>query len=181
MHCWRSLHPCHVRRECHRQRCQNNTTAQFDVVLGNGTIYLGGPPLVKAATGEDAEEQELGGAAMHTSKSGVSDHYVQTEVRIFCREIHRYPQHMERKERKRLISWKDFSAFECWWSTSLAGLATCCPWPSPSPPPTMSRSCWGSSPRILRLPSTPARCVLTLHHLMCFVFYASIISCFVSS
>ena len=40
------------------------------IVKGNGTIYLGGPPLVKAATGEDADEQQLGGAAMHTSKSG---------------------------------------------------------------------------------------------------------------
>eukprot|EP00808_Paulinella_micropora_P012732 g34696.t1 len=49
------------------------------IVKGNGTIYLGGPPLVKAATGEEADEQELGGAAMHCSKSGVTDHFAETE------------------------------------------------------------------------------------------------------
>ncbi len=49
------------------------------IVKNNGTIYLGGPPLVKAATGEDCDEQELGGAAMHTSKSGVADHFAETE------------------------------------------------------------------------------------------------------
>eukprot|EP00928_Gymnodinium_smaydae_P079387 TRINITY_DN6332_c0_g1_i1.p1 TRINITY_DN6332_c0_g1~~TRINITY_DN6332_c0_g1_i1.p1 ORF type:complete len:448 (+),score=112.61 TRINITY_DN6332_c0_g1_i1:181-1344(+) len=50
------------------------------IVRGNGTVYLGGPPLVKAATGEDADEQELGGGAMHTSQSGVVDHLVEDET-----------------------------------------------------------------------------------------------------
>lgn len=49
------------------------------IVKGNGTVYLGGPPLVKAATGEDADEQELGGGAMHTSQSGVIDHLCDDE------------------------------------------------------------------------------------------------------
>eukprot|EP00929_Paragymnodinium_shiwhaense_P037168 TRINITY_DN19849_c0_g1_i1.p1 TRINITY_DN19849_c0_g1~~TRINITY_DN19849_c0_g1_i1.p1 ORF type:complete len:1168 (-),score=327.33 TRINITY_DN19849_c0_g1_i1:495-3998(-) len=49
------------------------------IVKGNGTVYLGGPPLVAAATGEIAEEQELGGGVMHTSVSGVVDHLAEDE------------------------------------------------------------------------------------------------------
>jgi acetyl-CoA carboxylase carboxyltransferase component len=45
------------------------------IVKGNGTIFLGGPPLVKAATGEEVTSEELGGADVHCRKSGVSDHY----------------------------------------------------------------------------------------------------------
>jgi acetyl-CoA carboxylase carboxyltransferase component len=44
------------------------------IVQGQGHIYLGGPPLVKAATGEDVTAEELGGADVHTRISGVSDH-----------------------------------------------------------------------------------------------------------
>ncbi|HEV8403716.1 MAG TPA: carboxyl transferase domain-containing protein, partial [Candidatus Limnocylindrales bacterium] len=44
------------------------------IVRGTGTIFLGGPPLVKAATGEDVTPEELGGAEVHTRKSGVADH-----------------------------------------------------------------------------------------------------------
>ena len=44
------------------------------IVRGTGTIFLGGPPLVKAATGEDVTAEELGGAAVHTRISGVADH-----------------------------------------------------------------------------------------------------------
>eukprot|EP00421_Protoceratium_reticulatum_P010948 CAMPEP_0168402296 /NCGR_PEP_ID=MMETSP0228-20121227/23547_1 /TAXON_ID=133427 /ORGANISM="Protoceratium reticulatum, Strain CCCM 535 (=CCMP 1889)" /LENGTH=550 /DNA_ID=CAMNT_0008415877 /DNA_START=71 /DNA_END=1720 /DNA_ORIENTATION=- len=50
------------------------------IVKNNGTVYLGGPPLVKAATGEDADEQELGGGIMHTTVSGVVDHLAETEA-----------------------------------------------------------------------------------------------------
>jgi 3-methylcrotonyl-CoA carboxylase beta subunit len=50
------------------------------IVKGNGTIFLGGPPLVKAATGEDVTAEELGGAEVHTVKSGVADHFAETEV-----------------------------------------------------------------------------------------------------
>ena len=44
------------------------------IVEGVGTIFLGGPPLVKAATGEEVSAEELGGARVHTETSGVADH-----------------------------------------------------------------------------------------------------------
>jgi acetyl-CoA carboxylase carboxyltransferase component len=44
------------------------------IVQGTGTIFLGGPPLVKAATGEDVTAEELGGADVHARVSGVADH-----------------------------------------------------------------------------------------------------------
>jgi len=48
-----------------------------------GNIYLGGPPLVKAATGEVVTGEELGGATMHCSVSGITDHFAQTEEESF--------------------------------------------------------------------------------------------------
>src|ERR1700688_5257132 len=48
---------------------------QAVIVRGNGTIFLGGPPLVKAATGEVVTAEELGGADVHSRTSGVTDHY----------------------------------------------------------------------------------------------------------
>jgi len=45
------------------------------IVKGTGTIFLGGPPLVKAATGREVTAEELGGADVHARKSGVADHY----------------------------------------------------------------------------------------------------------
>jgi 3-methylcrotonyl-CoA carboxylase beta subunit len=45
------------------------------IVKGQGTIFLAGPPLVKAATGEVVTAEELGGAEVHTRVSGVADHY----------------------------------------------------------------------------------------------------------
>ena len=45
------------------------------IVKGIGTIFLGGPPLVKAATGEEVSAEELGGAEVHTVTSGVADHF----------------------------------------------------------------------------------------------------------
>ena len=45
------------------------------IVQGTGTIFLGGPPLVKAATGEEVTAEELGGADVHTRISGVADHF----------------------------------------------------------------------------------------------------------
>jgi len=44
------------------------------IVKGRGTIFLGGPPLVKAATGEEVSAEELGGGDVHTRKSGVADY-----------------------------------------------------------------------------------------------------------
>ncbi|XP_055488154.1 methylcrotonoyl-CoA carboxylase beta chain, mitochondrial [Leucoraja erinacea] len=45
------------------------------IVKNQGTIFLGGPPLVKAATGEEVSAEDLGGADLHCRKSGVTDHY----------------------------------------------------------------------------------------------------------
>ncbi|HEY6024560.1 MAG TPA: carboxyl transferase domain-containing protein [Pseudolabrys sp.] len=49
------------------------------IVKNQGTIFLGGPPLVKAATGEVVSAEELGGADVHARKSGVADHYAQDD------------------------------------------------------------------------------------------------------
>src|SRR5512147_2067970 len=49
------------------------------IVKGTGTIFLGGPPLVKAATGEDVTAEELGGADLHTRLSGVADHLAEDD------------------------------------------------------------------------------------------------------
>jgi len=50
------------------------------IVKGNGTIFLAGPPLVKAATGEEVTAEELGGADVHTAQSGVADHFAEDEL-----------------------------------------------------------------------------------------------------
>ncbi len=59
------------------------------IVKGNGTIFLGGPPLVKAATGEEVSAEDLGGADVHTSESGVADHFAENEEEALeiCRNI----------------------------------------------------------------------------------------------
>ncbi|MBX7214839.1 MAG: hypothetical protein K1X39_12570 [Thermoflexales bacterium] len=49
------------------------------IVRGTGTIFLGGPPLVKAATGEEVSAEELGGADAHTRESGVADHLAEDD------------------------------------------------------------------------------------------------------
>src|SRR5690348_15933807 len=49
------------------------------IVRGTGTIFIGGPPLVKAATGQDVTAEELGGADVHTRRSGVADHYATSD------------------------------------------------------------------------------------------------------
>jgi 3-methylcrotonyl-CoA carboxylase beta subunit len=50
------------------------------IVKGTGTIFLGGPPLVKAATGEVVSAEELGGADVHTRISGLADHYAHSDA-----------------------------------------------------------------------------------------------------
>ena len=52
---------------------------QTVIVQGTGTIFLGGPPLVKAATGEDVTAEYLGGAKVHTEISGVADHFAEND------------------------------------------------------------------------------------------------------
>ncbi|MBI5879267.1 MAG: methylcrotonoyl-CoA carboxylase [Chloroflexi bacterium] len=50
------------------------------IVKGTGTIFIGGPPLVKAATGVDVSAEELGGADVHTRLSGVADHFAEDDA-----------------------------------------------------------------------------------------------------
>ncbi|MBW2275522.1 MAG: methylcrotonoyl-CoA carboxylase [Deltaproteobacteria bacterium] len=59
------------------------------IVREQGTIFLGGPPLVKAATGEEVSAEELGGADVHARHSGVSDHYARDDAHALsvAREI----------------------------------------------------------------------------------------------
>ncbi len=59
------------------------------IVKGNGTIFLGGPPLVKAATGEVVDAESLGGALVHSEKSGVTDHFAEDDEHALeiCRRI----------------------------------------------------------------------------------------------
>jgi len=59
------------------------------IVKKQGTIFIGGPPLVKAATGEEVTAEELGGADVHTSASGVSDHFAENDKHAIqiCRNI----------------------------------------------------------------------------------------------
>ena len=68
------------------------------IVEGTGTIFLGGPPLVKAATGEEVSAEELGGAQVHTQISGVADHFAADDeealdiVRSIVANLGRAPQ-----------------------------------------------------------------------------------------
>ncbi len=59
------------------------------IVRNQGTIFLGGPPLVKAATGEEVSAEDLGGADVHSRISGVTDHYAQNDAHALaiCRGI----------------------------------------------------------------------------------------------
>ena len=59
------------------------------MVRNQSTVFLGGPPLVKAATGEEVTAEELGGADIHTARSGVADYLVETEKQALdlCRDI----------------------------------------------------------------------------------------------
>jgi 3-methylcrotonyl-CoA carboxylase beta subunit/propionyl-CoA carboxylase len=59
------------------------------IVKGTGTIFLGGPPLVKAATGEEVTAEELGGADVHTRLSGVADYFAEDDEQALeiCRTL----------------------------------------------------------------------------------------------
>ena len=62
---------------------------QTIIVKGTGTIFLAGPPLVKAATGEDVTAEELGGADVHTRVSGVADYFAEDDEHALalCRGV----------------------------------------------------------------------------------------------
>jgi len=59
------------------------------IVRGTGTIFIGGPPLVKAATGQEVSAEELGGADVHARRSGVADHLAASDEHALaiCRRI----------------------------------------------------------------------------------------------
>jgi acetyl-CoA carboxylase carboxyltransferase component len=71
------------------------------IVRGNGTIFLAGPPLVKAATGEEVTAEELGGADVHSRISGVTDHYALNDEHALaiCRSI------VSHLNRRKYIPW----------------------------------------------------------------------------
>jgi 3-methylcrotonyl-CoA carboxylase beta subunit len=71
------------------------------IVKRQGTIFLGGPPLVKAATGEVVDAESLGGAEVHTTISGVADHFAENDAHALAmaREIIR---HLNRVKRTKL-------------------------------------------------------------------------------
>lgn len=71
------------------------------IVKKQGTIFIGGPPLVKAATGEVVTPEELGGADVHTAISGVADHYAENDRHAIqiCRNIF---QNLEAVDRQQL-------------------------------------------------------------------------------
>lgn len=70
------------------------------IVKQQGTIFLAGPPLVKAATGEEVSAEDLGGADMHCSISGVTDHYALNDehaihlAREIIKNINRTPENV---------------------------------------------------------------------------------------
>ncbi|MDQ6662479.1 MAG: methylcrotonoyl-CoA carboxylase [Chloroflexota bacterium] len=72
------------------------------IVRGNGTIFLGGPPLVKAATGEEVSAEDLGGADVHSRISGVTDHYALNDEQALaiCRSI------VSNLNRRKYIPWE---------------------------------------------------------------------------
>ncbi len=72
------------------------------IVKGNGTIFLGGPPLVKAATGEEVSAEDLGGADVHCRTSGVTDHYAVSDEHALaiCRSI------VSHLNRRKYIPWE---------------------------------------------------------------------------
>src|SRR5579863_9743141 len=71
------------------------------IVRGNGTIFLAGPPLVKAATGEEVSAEDLGGADVHCRVSGVTDHYALNDEHALaiCRSI------VSNLNRRKYIPW----------------------------------------------------------------------------
>jgi len=73
------------------------------IVEGNGTIFLGGPPLVKAATGEEVTAEELGGAGVHTRISGVADHFAPNEESALAR-VREIVDHLNRNPRMNVVA-----------------------------------------------------------------------------
>lgn len=81
------------------------------IVKENGTIFLGGPPLVKAATGEEVSAQDLGGAEVHTRQSGVTDHYATNEEEALekTRDI---IKHLNHRPKGKLLGQRESAPYE---------------------------------------------------------------------
>ena len=79
------------------------------MVEGIGRIFLGGPPIVKAALGEVIEPDDLGGAALHTRESGVSDYMVQSEAEAYglLRELCENTNQKRITDRNGWLDWKE--------------------------------------------------------------------------
>ena len=79
------------------------------MVEGIGRIFLGGPPIVKAALGEVIDPDDLGGAALHTRESGVSDYMVQTEAEAYglLRELCENTNQRPIANRNGWLDWKE--------------------------------------------------------------------------
>jgi len=73
---------------------------QTIIVQGTGTIFLAGPPLVKAATGEAVSAEDLGGARVHTEISGVADHFAENDTQALeiLRELVAHLGHAQRAQ-----------------------------------------------------------------------------------
>lgn len=88
------------------------------IVEKHGTIFLAGPPLVKMATGEEVTAEDLGGARLHTQKSGVADHYALDDfdalekARAIIRTLNSAPANALQKSRKSVWAEPVFSAEE---------------------------------------------------------------------
>jgi 3-methylcrotonyl-CoA carboxylase beta subunit len=67
------------------------------MVRKQATIFLGGPPLVKAATGEEVSAEDLGGADLHTRQSGVADHYAVDDAHALA-IVRRIVKNLNRKK-----------------------------------------------------------------------------------
>ena len=82
------------------------------MVKNQATIFLGGPPLVKAATGEDVTAEELGGAEVHTRESGVADHYAEDDEHALA-IVRRIVRNLNRKKEIGLDLEETDSAASC--------------------------------------------------------------------
>jgi 3-methylcrotonyl-CoA carboxylase beta subunit len=100
------------------------------IVREQGTIFLGGPPLVKAATGEDVTAEELGGGDLHTKVSGVADHLAvdDRDALAIVRSI------VETLPRRQSIPWE---------------------WQEPEPPAVDPSTLTGAVPTDIRVPYDP--------------------------
>ncbi|MDJ0683703.1 MAG: carboxyl transferase domain-containing protein [Alphaproteobacteria bacterium] len=72
------------------------------IVKNQGTIFLGGPPLVKAATGEEVSAEDLGGADTHSRISGVTDHYAENDHHALA-TVRRIVANLNRRKPETLV------------------------------------------------------------------------------